>query len=139
MDTQTDTAQSPRRVFYLPSLLSRWGRRGAQKAHPVQQTKRWVWGGGGWTAAGRLWVSSQHQTVGPIGMLSAQEPREPAGGREDGERRGLTVRSGGKPSSVISFSSKYPWDAYVPGTMLIIQGYSGSKINPWGKCRQHSA
>lgn len=77
-----NTSQGPRRNFYLPDLLSRWGRHGAQKAHPVQQTNNGSGGGGGWTATGRLWASTQHQTpVGPIATLSAQEARGPAGGR----------------------------------------------------------
>ena len=52
---------------------------------------------------------------------------------EDGERAGTDREGGGaKPSSVISFSSKYLWDAYVPGTILIIQDTQGAKLTPGG-------
>ena len=41
---------------------------------------------------------------------------------EGGERAGTDSEGGGaKPSSVMSFSSKDLWDAYVPGTVLTTQ------------------
>ena len=139
MDTQSDTAQSPRRDFYLPDLLSRWGRRGAQKVHPVQQTNDGSEGGGGWTAAGRLWVSSQHQTtVGPIAMLS----NEHCSSSSRGNPESLQVVEGGgrQGQAVIGYFllQQVPMGCLCARHCTNHSVYLESKTNPWGKCRQHS-